>query len=102
MSDQNPYLEVKDLRGRFATEDGEVRAVDRVSFSVERGKTLGIVGESGSGKSVTSLAIMGLHNPKKTAMSGSVRLGGRELIGMPEDQLRKLRGRDVAMIFQDS
>ena len=102
MTDQNPYLEVKDLRVRFATEDGEVRAVDGVTFALERGKTLGIVGESGSGKSVTSLAIMGLHNRKKTAMSGSVRLGGRELINMPEEQLRKLRGRDVAMIFQDS
>src|SRR5215468_3644679 len=102
MTDQNPYLEVKDLRVRFATEDGEVRAVDGVTFSLERGKTLGIVGESGSGKSVTSLAIMGLHNRKKTAMSGSARLGGRELINMPEDQLRKLRGHDVAMIFQDS
>src|SRR5215217_524020 len=97
-----PYLQVNDLRVRFATEDGEVRAVDGVTFALERGKTLGIVGESGSGKSVTSLAIMGLHNRKKTAMSGSVRLGGREMIGMPEEQLRKIRGHDVSMIFQDS
>jgi peptide/nickel transport system ATP-binding protein len=97
-----PYLEVDDLRVRFATEDGEVRAVDGVSFSLERGKTLGIVGESGSGKSVTSMAIMGLHNPKKTRLSGSIKVGGTQLVGLPEDKLRKLRGHDMAMIFQDS
>ncbi|MCP2325403.1 peptide/nickel transport system ATP-binding protein [Hamadaea flava] len=100
-ANESPYLEVEDLQVRFRTEDGQVQAVNGVSFSVERGKTLGIVGESGSGKSVTSLSIMGLHNPKSTTMKGSIKLGGQELIGLNQDQLRKLRGRDVAMIFQD-
>ncbi|NUT08533.1 MAG: ABC transporter ATP-binding protein [Hamadaea sp.] len=100
-ANESPYLEVDDLQVRFRTEDGLVQAVNGVSFSVERGKTLGIVGESGSGKSVTSLSIMGLHNTKSTTMKGSIKLGGQELIGLTQDQLRKLRGRDVAMIFQD-
>jgi len=100
-ANESPYLDVKDLQVRFRTEDGVVQAVNGVSFAVERGKTLGIVGESGSGKSVTSLAVMGLHNPKSTTMKGSIKLGGKELIGLTDDQLRKLRGRDVSMIFQD-
>jgi peptide/nickel transport system ATP-binding protein len=100
-SNESPYLDVKDLEVRFRTEDGNVQAVNGVSFSVARGQTLGIVGESGSGKSVTSLSIMGLHNPKSTTTKGSIKLGGRELIGLSEDELRKLRGRDVSMIFQD-
>jgi peptide/nickel transport system ATP-binding protein len=95
------YLHVKDLHVRFGTEDGVVKAVDGVSFSVERGKTLGIVGESGSGKSVTSLSIMGLHNRKKTDMSGRILVGGRDVVAMREEQVRRLRGRDMAMIFQD-
>ena len=99
--DSGAYLQVKDLRVRFRTEDGVVRAVDGVSFALDRGRTLGIVGESGSGKSVTSLAIMGLHNRKRADISGQIFLGGRELISMSEDEVRRLRGRDVAMIFQD-
>ena len=95
------YLEVNDLRVRFATEDGVVQAVDGVSFEVERGQTLGIVGESGSGKSVTSLAIMGLHNRKRTEMSGEILVGGRNIVGMADEKIRRLRGRDMAMIFQD-
>jgi peptide/nickel transport system ATP-binding protein len=96
-----PYLQVNDLRVRFSTADGEVRAVDGVSFGLRRGRTLGIVGESGSGKSVTSLAVMGLHDPSRTRITGEITLGGRQLVGLPDDQLQKLRGRDVAMIFQD-
>src|SRR2546421_3386403 len=96
-----PYLDVKDLRVRFSTEDGVVRAVDGVSFQLERGKTLGIVGESGSGKSVTSMSIMGLHNPKRTAMSGEIRVGGTDVVKLSEDKLRRLRGQAMAMIFQD-
>jgi peptide/nickel transport system ATP-binding protein len=96
-----PYLQVKDLRVQFNTEDGVVRAVDGVSFSVERGRTLGIVGESGSGKSVTSLSMLGLHNPKRTRMSGQILINGRNVVGLPDEDLRKLRGREVAMIFQD-
>ncbi|MFD6613340.1 ABC transporter ATP-binding protein [Micromonospora chalcea] len=98
---EGPYLRVTDLRVRFDTEDGVVRAVDGVSFAVERGRTLGIVGESGSGKSVTSLAILGLHNAKRTAISGEISVGGRQLVGLGEEEIRRLRGRDMAMIFQD-
>ncbi|MEE6257024.1 ABC transporter ATP-binding protein [Plantactinospora sonchi] len=96
-----PYLDVRDLKVRFRTEDGVVRAVDGVSFAVHRGRTLGIVGESGSGKSVTSLAVLGLHDPRRTEVSGEIRVGGRNLVGLPDAALRRLRGRDVAMIFQD-
>ncbi|GAA4451055.1 ABC transporter ATP-binding protein [Phytohabitans houttuyneae] len=97
----DPYLQVRDLRVRFATEDGVVRAVDGVSFAVERGRTLGIVGESGSGKSVTSLAVLGLHDPKRTTITGEILVGGRDVVGRPDEEVRRLRGRDMAMIFQD-
>src|SRR2546430_4709929 len=100
-SASGPYLQVKDLRVRFATEDGVVKAVDGMSFQLERGKTLGIVGESGSGKSVTSLSIMGLHNRKRTAMSGEILVGGKNVLNLRDDQIRKMRGREMAMIFQD-
>ncbi len=95
------YLQVRDLRVQFSTEDGVVRAVDGVSFSVDRGQTLGIVGESGSGKSVSSLAVLGLHDPKKSRISGEILVNGRNVVGLDDNELRKLRGRDVAMIFQD-
>ncbi|MFC7548194.1 ABC transporter ATP-binding protein [Plantactinospora sp. GCM10030261] len=98
---RGPYLRVADLRVRFSTSDGVVRAVDGVSFEVERGRTLGIVGESGSGKSVTSLAVLGLHDPKRTAVSGRILVGGRDVVGLDEESIRRLRGRDMAMIFQD-
>jgi peptide/nickel transport system ATP-binding protein len=97
----SPYLEVNNLRVQFKTYDGAVKAVDGVSFSVRKGQTLGIVGESGSGKSVTSLSIMGLHNPKVTTTTGEIKVGGRNIVGMADEKLRSLRGRDVAMIFQD-
>ena len=98
---EGPYLRVNDLRVRFDTEDGVVRAVDGVSFAVERGRTLGIVGESGSGKSVTSLAILGLHSAKRATITGEIFVGGRQLVGLPEEEVRRLRGQDMAMIFQD-
>ncbi|MFC6014869.1 ABC transporter ATP-binding protein [Plantactinospora solaniradicis] len=100
-SGADPYLRVQDLRVRFRTEDGVVRAVDGVSFAVERGRTLGIVGESGSGKSVTSMAVLGLHDPRRTEISGEIRVGGREIVGLADSECRKLRGRDMAMVFQD-
>ncbi|MBM7082590.1 ABC transporter ATP-binding protein [Micromonospora sp. WMMD734] len=97
----DPYLRVDDLRVRFDTADGVVRAVDGVSFAVPRGRTLGIVGESGSGKSATALAVLGLHDPRRGTVTGTISVGGRQLVGLAEDRVRRLRGRDVAMIFQD-
>ncbi len=94
-------LEVEDLRVRFDTEDGVVHAVDGISYSVEVGRTLGIVGESGSGKSVEALTIMGLTRGRRTAIEGAARLEGRDLIAASDDDLRAVRGNDVAMIFQD-
>ena len=97
----DPFLDVKDLRVSFPTEDGVVTAVDGVDFSVRKGQTLAIVGESGSGKSVTSQAVMGLINRKTAKISGDVRLDGEELIGAKPEQVRSLRGKRMAMIFQD-
>jgi oligopeptide/dipeptide ABC transporter ATP-binding protein len=94
-------LEVDDLRTYFKTRAGEVHAVDGVSFSVERGKTLGIVGESGCGKSVTALSIMGLLPPSGRIVSGSIRFEGREVTTMSQRELEDIRGRQIAMIFQD-
>ncbi|SDN28919.1 ABC transporter ATP-binding protein [Actinacidiphila guanduensis] len=97
-----PFLSVRDLYVRFATEDGTVKAVDGLSFDLERGETLGIVGESGSGKSVTNLAILGLHNPRNTTITGEILLDGQELTGASQRTLERLRGNKMAMIFQDS
>ena len=94
-------LEVADLRTVFATEDGEVAAVDGISFSVQSGTTLAIVGESGCGKSVTSLSIMGLVASPGRIAGGSIRFEGRELVGLPERAFEDLRGNGMAMIFQE-
>ena len=98
---ERPFLSVTDLSVAFPTEDGLVRAVDGVSLSLEKGKTLAIVGESGSGKSVTAQAIMGLINRKAAKITGEIWLDGQELIAMPEDEVQELRGNELAMIFQD-
>jgi peptide/nickel transport system ATP-binding protein len=100
-SANEPYLVVDDLTVRFPTADGLVQAVTGLSYSLAQGKTLGIVGESGSGKSVSSMAIMGLHDYKRTRMSGSIRIGGKEIIGLSSEDMRGIRGDDVSMIFQD-
>src|SRR5438874_7645560 len=94
-------LEVNDLKTYFQTDDGIVKAVDGVSFSVEKGKTLGIVGESGSGKSVTCLTIMGLNDRKNTITSGEALFNGENLLTTGARRLRDIRGNDIAMIFQD-
>jgi peptide/nickel transport system ATP-binding protein len=94
-------LEVRDLRTHFRTDDGIVKAVDGVSFEVEKGKTLGIVGESGCGKSVTCLTIMGLNAKRNTISSGEALFKGEDLLTMPKRRLRDIRGNDIAMIFQD-
>ncbi|GAB5378100.1 MAG: ABC transporter ATP-binding protein [Acuticoccus sp.] len=94
-------LSVRDLTIAFKTRNGMLTAVHGVSFDVARGEVLGLVGESGSGKSVTGLAVMGLLDAAGRITAGSVRLLGQELTGLPERRLRKLRGRDISMIFQD-
>jgi peptide/nickel transport system ATP-binding protein len=94
-------LEVKDLRTEFATDHGTVTAVDGVSFSVAEGQILGIVGESGSGKSVTCLTIMGLNSRRSARATGQALFRGEDLLALPEERLRQIRGNDVAMIFQD-
>jgi oligopeptide transport system ATP-binding protein len=97
-----PLLDVTDLRTYFYTQDGVVKAVDGVSFAVDKGETLGIVGESGSGKSVTSLSVMRLiPNPPGKIVSGQVRFDGDDLLKYSEDEMRQVRGKDIAMIFQD-
>jgi peptide/nickel transport system ATP-binding protein len=98
---QQPFLRVNDLHVEFPTEDGLVRAVDGVGFELERGETIAIVGESGSGKSVTSQAIMGLVNRRAATITGEVWLGDDDLIRMSEDEVRRIRGKRMAMIFQD-
>ena len=94
-------LEVRDLEVHFQTEDGLVRAVDGVTMSVDSGGSVGVVGESGSGKSVSMLSVMGLTRARNARLSGSIKFEGQELIDMPLDELRKIRGNDIAMIFQD-
>lgn len=94
-------LQVKDLKVSFSTVDGVVQAVNGISFDVRKGQTLGIVGESGSGKSVTASAIMGLINRNSADMSGSILLGGLDVLTAQEREIRALRGREAAMVFQD-
>jgi peptide/nickel transport system ATP-binding protein len=96
-----PLLEVKDLKVHFPTDDGLVKAVDGVSYSLQAGETLGIVGESGSGKSVSSLTVMGLINPKQANISGEVFFQGQDLLKVPKDEMRTIRGAKISMIFQD-
>jgi peptide/nickel transport system ATP-binding protein len=96
-----PLLEVRDLKVTFPTEDGLVRAVDGVTFSLFPGETLGVVGESGSGKSVTFLTIMGLVGESQAVVEGEVLFKGEDLLKMPNDEIRKVRGSQISMIFQD-
>jgi peptide/nickel transport system ATP-binding protein len=107
-ADEEPFLEVVDLRVHFPTDDGLVKSVDGLSFALDRGRTLGIVGESGSGKSVTSMAIMGLHTRPASErsrpgaqLSGEIYLDGDELLSKTPEYVRGLRGKRMAMIFQD-
>jgi peptide/nickel transport system ATP-binding protein len=95
-------LEVRDLKVHFRTDDGVVKAVDGVTYSVDRGQALGIVGESGSGKSVSSLTVMGLTRFFKNAeISGEILLDGKNLLAASDEEMRHLRGSEVSMIFQD-
>jgi oligopeptide/dipeptide ABC transporter ATP-binding protein len=94
-------LEVRNLSTHFATARGEVKAVDRVSFSLERGETLSLVGESGCGKSVTALSIMRLVAPPGHIAGGEILFEGRDLLKLSEPEMRSIRGNEIAMIFQD-
>ena len=94
-------LTVRDLKVSFRTHDGPVRAIDGVSFDLEESEILGVVGESGSGKTVSLLAVMGLITDPNATIEGSIRYKGRELVGLPPRELRRLRGNEIAMIFQD-
>ncbi|MGA9858204.1 MAG: ABC transporter ATP-binding protein [Solirubrobacteraceae bacterium] len=99
MSD--PLLSVEDLRVSFSTDDGVVHAVDGLSYTLNAGETLGIVGESGSGKTVSSLTTLGLTRTRRAKIEGKIMFGGEDIVAMPDDKLRRIRGNDIAMIFQD-
>ena len=94
-------LEVKDLRVQFPTEDGIVKAVDGISFSLDPGERLGVVGESGSGKSVTFLALMGLLDKKAAKITGEILFRGQDLLKLRPDEFRRIRGSEIGMVFQD-
>jgi peptide/nickel transport system ATP-binding protein len=96
-----PLLEVKDLRVHFPTDDGLVKAVDGVSFSIMPGETLGVVGESGSGKSVSFLTVMGLINARQANIQGEVIFEGVDLLKLPKEEMRNIRGLKIGMVFQD-
>src|SRR5918997_5971175 len=102
MGHDGTLLSVIDLRTYFNTEDGTVKAVDGITFDLKRGETLGIVGESGSGKSVTNLSVIRLiPDPPGKIVSGEVIFNGSDLLLLPNEAIRKIRGRRIAMIFQD-
>lgn len=97
----SPILRVQDLRVAFATDEGVVRAVDGVSFDIEPGQVVAIVGESGCGKSVTAQTLIGLTRSPNATISGTTTFDGRDLVTMPDEQLREIRGERIAMVFQD-
>jgi len=102
MSERSRLIQVEDLKVQFDTDDGVVKAVDGVSFHIDRGETLGVVGESGSGKSVTSLALMRLlPMPPARIASGTMMLEDRNIIKIPEPEMRRIRGNEISMIYQE-
>src|SRR5579862_4069009 len=96
-----PVLEIENLSTHIKLTSSVVQAVGNIDMRIEAGETLGIVGESGSGKSMTGLSIMGLLPPGGSIVGGSIKLNGRELVGLKQDELRRVRGNDIGMIFQD-
>ena len=101
MTSSDPVLDVRRLTVEFSSEDGPLRAVDEVSFHIQRGEIVGLVGESGAGKSLTSEAIMGLIRRPPGRIAGEVWFGGRDLLSLDEPELARIRGKDIAMIFQN-
>ncbi|MBF0199781.1 MAG: ABC transporter ATP-binding protein [Desulfamplus sp.] len=102
MGETEHLLEIKDLETFFYTEDGIIRACDRVSYTMDRGETLAVVGESGSGKSVTAMSILNLiPDPPGRIVGGEILFKGKNLVGMPSHEMRKIRGNEIAMIFQE-
>ncbi len=101
MTEENPTLVVDDLRTHFFTKSGVVKAVDGASFAVKRGKIMGLVGESGCGKTVTGFSIIGLVDSPGRVVSGRILFKGDDLLALPEQQMQRLRGTRIAMIFQD-
>ena len=99
--DAAPILSVRELTVEFVTRRGTLRALDRISFDVARGEVLGVVGESGAGKSVTGSAIIGLIDPPGRIAGGEVRLSGERIDDLPDEAMRKVRGKRIGMIFQD-
>ncbi len=98
----NNLIEIKDLMTSFFTADGELRAVEGVNFEIEEGKTMGLVGESGCGKSVTALSIMRLiPSPPGKVVGGQVLLRGQDLLKLNGEQMRKIRGNEISMVFQE-
>ena len=100
-TDGGDLLTVEDLRTHFFTQDGVVKAVDGISFGIRNGETLGIVGESGCGKSITALSVMRLIERPGRIVEGSIRLAGRDLLAMSDEEMRDVRGNAVSMIFQE-
>ncbi|MDQ6679805.1 MAG: ABC transporter ATP-binding protein, partial [Pseudomonadota bacterium] len=98
---EDAVLEVRGLKTHFFTHGGAVKAVDGVDLRVAPGEILGLVGESGSGKSITGFSIIGLVDPPGRVVEGSIRFHGEELVGAGESRMRALRGKEIAMIFQD-
>src|SRR4029078_7958449 len=94
-------IDIRNLRTHFFTDDGVVKAVDGVSFPIYKGKTLGVVGESGCGKSLTSLSILRLISPPGRIVEGEILFDGKTLATLPEPEMRRIRGRDISMIFQE-
>jgi len=101
MSGDAPTLSVRNLETHFFTREGVAKAVDKVSFDVDKGEIMGLVGESGSGKSVTGFSILGLVDPPGEVVGGQVLFNGDDLVGLDDEQMQKLRGNRIAMIFQD-
>jgi peptide/nickel transport system ATP-binding protein len=98
---EEPLLRVEDLRVTYSTEDGQVQAVDGISYELGRGRTLGMVGESGSGKTVAALSVLGLTRAEGATVSGRIAFEGRDLLALEESELRAIRGEEIAMVFQD-